>query len=102
MGFVLVAEGCSGHGTCEYIEELASDFADRRNGPGNKNKDLTCNSQLDSDPATGAGHNCGLGALVTTYVTARTANTDKYSGHQYRQVAPLLSLSWRSTTTTTS
>jgi len=76
-------EGCSGHGTCEYIEELASDFADRRNGPGHKYQDLTCNSQLDSDPATGAGNNCGTDGLVTTYVTARSANTDKYSGHQY-------------------
>merc|ERR1719352_1103648 len=29
-------EGCSGHGTCEYIDELAGDFLDRRNGPGAK------------------------------------------------------------------
>merc|ERR1712100_630622 len=26
--------GCSGHGTCEYIDELAGDFYDRRTGPG--------------------------------------------------------------------
>jgi len=77
-------EGCSGHGTCEYIEELAGDFADRRNGPGNKYQDLTCNSQLDSDPATGAGHNCGTAGLITTNVVARSANSDKFNGHQYQ------------------
>jgi len=27
-------EGCSGHGTCEFIDELAVDFEDRRAGPG--------------------------------------------------------------------
>jgi len=118
-------EGCSGHGTCEYIEELASDFADRRNGPGNKYQDLTCTSQLDADAGTGRGRgtctdddggttcnvynadsatctanddsggtaciytphpnsgSCGTSGLVTTLVTARSANTDKHSGHQY-------------------
>merc|ERR1711966_425167 len=76
-------EGCSGHGTCEYIEELAEDFADRRNGPGNKYQDLTRNSQLDADASTGDGDSCGTSGLVTTLVTARSANTDKHSGHQY-------------------
>merc|ERR1719174_3249094 len=28
-------EGCSGHGTCEYIDELAVDFYNRRGGPVN-------------------------------------------------------------------
>merc|ERR1711988_822828 len=28
-------EGCSGHGTCEYIDELAVDFYNRRGGPSN-------------------------------------------------------------------
>jgi hypothetical protein len=77
-------EGCSGHGTCEYIEELAGDFLDRRNGPGNKYQDLTCNSQLDSDPATGAGNNCGTAGLYDTNVVAREANSDKFNGHQYQ------------------
>jgi hypothetical protein len=27
-------DGCSGHGTCEYIDELAVDYEDRRTGPG--------------------------------------------------------------------
>jgi hypothetical protein len=76
-------EGCSGHGTCEYIEELAGDFLDRRNGPGNNYKDQTCNSQLDSDPGTGNGHNCGTAGLYASNVVARSANTDKYNGHQY-------------------
>jgi len=131
-------EGCSGHGTCEYIEELGGDFADRRNGPGNKYKDLTCNSQINSAPGTGAedpafrscrgltmrtcggtydntaAGTCTLGgvdvafiggecdggsgsggtgcdssvaidnSLITSTVTARSANTDKYNGHQYQ------------------
>jgi len=46
-------EGCSGHGTCEYIDELAVDFEDRRTGPGyNKmtTSDTTLsNAVVDSD-----------------------------------------------------
>merc|ERR1719390_81637 len=34
-------EGCSGHGTCEYIDELAVDFEDRRTGPGFDQKTTT-------------------------------------------------------------
>merc|ERR1712028_238824 len=113
-------------------------FADRRNGPGNKYKDLTCNSQINSAPGTGAedpafrscrgltmrtcggtydngatgtctlggvdvafiGGECDGGSgsggtgcdssvaidnsLITSTVTARSANTDKYNGHQYQ------------------
>jgi hypothetical protein len=83
-------EGCSGHGTCEYIEELARDFVDRRNGPGNKYKDLTCTSQGGEV----FGNNCltyhatrgiqtGKPGLVTSNVVARSANTDHLSGLQY-------------------
>merc|ERR1712028_337016 len=113
-------------------------FADRRNGPGNKYKDLTCNSQINSAPGTGAedpafrscrgltmrtcggtydngatgtctlggvdvafiGGECDGGSgsggtgcdssvaidnsLITSTVTALSANTDKYNGHQYQ------------------
>jgi len=47
-------EGCSGHGTCEYIDELAVDFEDRRTGPGYDKMDTTTgaalsNAVVDSD-----------------------------------------------------
>merc|ERR1711998_561278 len=47
-------ESCSGHGTCEYIEELAGDFYDRRTGPGNEFKDLTCSSNRQFPSKSGA------------------------------------------------
>jgi len=46
-------EGCSGHGTCEYIDELAVDFYNRRGGPVNAATTATTaalsNSVTDSD-----------------------------------------------------
>ena len=43
-------EYCNGRGTCEYIEELARDFHDRRTGPGNKFKDLSCTDNRQLPP----------------------------------------------------
>lgn len=76
--------GCNGHGTCELIEEMAGDFADRRNGPGHKYKDLTCSNQQDNDPGTGTESSCTMGVSYATNVVARTANSDKYHGHLYQ------------------
>jgi len=68
-------ESCSGHGTCEYIEELGSDFADRRNGPGNKMQDTSCFAQGDCSADS---------AVETSNVVSRTASTDKHSGYLYQ------------------
>jgi len=53
------ANGCSGRGTCEFVQEIAQDFDDRRNGPGSRYKDLRCTTQLGS-------HSSKLGAQSTT------------------------------------
>jgi hypothetical protein len=46
-------ESCSGHGTCEFIDELAVDFEDRRAGPGYDKKAANTfavsNAVTDSD-----------------------------------------------------
>jgi hypothetical protein len=47
-------ESCSGHGTCEYIEELAGDFYDRRTGPGNEYQDMSCSSNRQFPSKSGA------------------------------------------------
>jgi hypothetical protein len=74
-------EGCSGHGTCEYIDELAQDYQDRRTGPGNKFKDLSCSSALQFPAKTTS---CAIGNLVTSNTVSRQANTDISNGHLYQ------------------
>jgi len=74
-------EGCSGHGTCEFIDELAQDYQDRRTGPGNKYSDLSCSSQLQFPAKTTS---CAVGNLVTSNVVSRHANTDIQHGHIYQ------------------
>jgi len=66
-------EKCSGHGTCEYIDELAVDYYDRRNGPGAKHKDLAGSAQ---------GSTVSTRQAVPT-VVADTVNTKFYSGFLY-------------------
>jgi len=67
-------EGCSGHGTCEYIDELAGDFYDRRTGPGARYS---------------ATHGTKQGSTSTTAVplsntVADTDNTRMYHGFLYQ------------------
>ena len=57
-------EGCSGHGTCEYIDELAVDFYNRRGGPVNA--------------ATAA-----TSAALSNYVTD-SDNTRSFTGFLYQ------------------
>ena len=74
-------EGCSGHGTCEYIDEIAQDYYDRRAGPGNKFQDLSCSSQLQFPAKTTS---CAAGSLITSNAVSRSANTDVSHGHLYQ------------------
>merc|ERR1711988_1282367 len=74
-------EGCSGHGTCEYIDEMAQDYQDRRQGPGNKYQDLSCSSQLQFPAKTTS---CASGSLITSNAVSRRANTDIPNGHLYQ------------------
>merc|ERR1711990_767544 len=66
-------EKCSGHGTCEYIDELAGDFYDRRTGPGQKYRTFA---------GTKIGSTSATPQAVPTHVT-RTANTEQYHGFLY-------------------
>jgi len=74
-------DACSGHGTCEYIEELAGDYQDRRYGPGNWMQDMSCESARSTLADSSA---CKTGSLYTSTVTARNANTDVSHGHLYQ------------------
>merc|ERR1719262_1732101 len=74
-------DACSGHGTCEYIEELAGDYQDRRYGPGNWMQDMSCESARSTLADSSA---CKTGNLITSAVTARHANTDVSHGHLYQ------------------
>jgi len=49
-------DNCSGHGTCEYIEELAGDFQDRRYGPVYKYQDVSCTDTNDGDAGNNAAN----------------------------------------------
>merc|ERR1711988_675910 len=67
-------DSCSGHGTCEYIEELAGDYQDRRYGPGNKFQDMSCSDSRTSGPGNDGPNSCrmtgskvgGLSVVVQT------------------------------------
>merc|ERR1719456_611707 len=73
---------CSGHGTCEFIDELAGDFYDRRTGPGNvyatragtKIGASTTNTQ---SAATTSGETVVTQAVPTT---TRTDDVEQYHG----------------------
>merc|ERR1719426_502197 len=79
-------EKCSGHGTCEFIDELAGDFYDRRTGPGNvyatragtKIGASTTNTQ---SAATTSGETVVTQAVPTT--TTRTDDVEQYHGFLY-------------------
>ena len=78
---------CNHRGTCEYMEEVARDWQDRKTGPGHKFKDLSCNTQHTSakNAHTKYDHsNCHTNGLVTTNLVARSANTDTISGLLYQ------------------
>jgi len=70
-------ESCSGHGTCEYIDELAGDYYDRRTGPGAlyRTRSGTKITTKISDHTTGA--------QTVSNVVTRSANTEVYHGFLY-------------------
>merc|ERR1712070_817501 len=67
-------ESCSGHGTCEYIEELAGDFYDRRTGPGNEFQDLSCADNRQFPSKSGApSTDVTLQGLTDTHLLVTSA-----------------------------
>merc|ERR1711988_612324 len=67
-------ESCSGHGTCEYIEELAVDFYDRRTGPGNEFQDLSCADNRQFPSKSGApSTDVTLQGLTDTHLLVTSA-----------------------------
>jgi len=79
---------CNGRGTCEYMEEMAKDWQDRKSGPGMKFKDMSCNTAATSAKNSHTANdftNCHSHGLVTTNVVARSANRDTISGILYQE-----------------
>lgn len=74
-------EQCSGHGTCETMQEIARDYQDRRTGPGHKYQDLSCTSQRINP--YDAFDSCSTTPTITSNVVSRQANTDVIHGHFY-------------------
>merc|ERR1719364_330154 len=72
-------EGCSGHGTCEYIDELAGDFYDRRTGPGAKYKTLSGTKQ-----GSEVNHDAGANGQPLSNAVTDSDNTQKNNGHLYQ------------------
>jgi len=72
-------EGCSGHGTCEYIDELAGDFYDRRTGPGAKYKTLSGTKQ-----GTEVNHDAGANGQPLSNAVTDSDNTRQFHGFLYQ------------------
>merc|ERR1719197_2055235 len=71
-------EGCSGHGTCEYIDELAGDFYDRRTGPG---------ARMITRSGTSQGRNqvdTASNAQAVSNAVTDSDNTRQYHGFLYQ------------------
>jgi hypothetical protein len=74
-------DSCSGHGTCEYIEELAGDYQDRRYGPGNRFQDQSCSDSRTSGPGNDGSDSCKItgsqvGGLTVAVTAAASGNLD--------------------------
>jgi hypothetical protein len=67
-------ESCSGHGTCEYIDELASDYYDRRAGPGANKVGTSGTSQAGAASSS---------AVPVSNTIASVDNTRVYNGFLY-------------------
>jgi hypothetical protein len=89
-------EGCSGHGTCEYIEELAGDFYDRRTGPGNQNKDFSCKDNRQFPSKSGAASTGGIElfdmavddkVITVTQAITTTANEGSFDAAAFNGMA---------------
>jgi len=79
---------CNGRGTCEYMEEVARDWQDRRSGPGHKFKDLSCDTAATSARSSHTSEdmtNCHKNGLLATNVVARSDNTETMNGMQYQE-----------------
>jgi len=80
-------DNCSGHGTCELIEDISRDSYARRYGPGDKYSQLSCSNQHAGRKGEGGLANqdsCTVGTTTTTNAVSRQANTDVMHGHLYQ------------------